>query len=512
MRIRQSTVRGLLLTAGLVAAILTVPGMAIAETLMIPGNQWLQGQGVDVYKERQCVELPQSRLYPKFGWPKVYAAVNGGAAYIPEGSPGLVRYNPGSGYVPVPGDLIIENPYGVNVPYGHVAVVDYTEGNTIHAVQQNGANARRDYTYNGSSYAGGYGSVKCVMHAPQNGFTNPSAVGSPFGSLDSVATEQPGTVRVRGWDVDPNAPTQAIAFHVYVGGPAGSANAEGFALTANGYRPDVGAAYPGVGNSHGYDSTIVTSKRGAQSVYVYGINAPGTPGDNVLLGSGTVTIASPDPFGSLDLVTSEQPGTVRVRGWDVDPNTPTKAIDFHVYVGGPAGSANAEGFALTANGYRPDVNAVYPGVGNSHGYDRTIATSKRGAQSVYVYGINAPATPGVNVLLGSGTVTIEIPRISTSTKLASPTGVRLKKKHTFSGVVTPSSAGGDVRLAFTRFVGGKWKSAGAYTVTISSGKFSRNFMPTHRGKWKLTVAYAGQNTGSTVYLAAKKVTRSFKVK
>jgi hypothetical protein len=175
MRIRQSTARGLLLTAGLVVAILTMPAIAIADTVVIPGNQWLQGQGVDVYKERQCVELPQSRLYPKFGWPRVYAAGNGGAACIPEGSPGLIRHNPGSGYVPVPGDLIIENPYGVNVPYGHVAVVDYTEGNTIHAVQQNSPNARHDYAYNGSSYAGGYGSVKCVMHAPQNGFTNPGS-------------------------------------------------------------------------------------------------------------------------------------------------------------------------------------------------------------------------------------------------------------------------------------------------------------------------------------------------
>jgi hypothetical protein len=335
--------------------------------------------------------------------------------------------------------------------------------------------------------------------------------GNPFGSLDSVVSTQPGTVRVQGWDIDPNAPTQAIDFHVYVGGPAGSANTEAFALTANGYRPDVGTAYPGVGDSHGYDSTIVTSKRGTQSVYVYGINSPGTPGDNVLLGSGTVTIANPDPFGSLDSVASGKPGTVRVGGWDVDPNAPTQPIDVHVYVGGPAGSADAEWFGFKAKGHRADVGKAFPGVGDNHGYDQTLTTSKRGAQSVYVYAINAPGTPGGNILLGSGTVTIEVPRIPSSTKLASPTGVRLKKTHTFSGVVTPSSAGGNVRLAFTRFVGGKWKSAGAYTATISNGKFSRKFKPTHRGRWKFTVTYAGQNTGSTIYLAAKKVTKSFKV-
>ena len=46
------------------------------------------------YTYWQCVEIAQSRLYPKMGWPRVYAA-NGEAETIPEGSPGLTRYNPG---------------------------------------------------------------------------------------------------------------------------------------------------------------------------------------------------------------------------------------------------------------------------------------------------------------------------------------------------------------------------------------------------------------------------------
>lgn len=150
--------------------------------VLIPGSAWLQGQGVDVMgnggnpaTQWQCVELPQARLYPKFGWPRVFAAGNSGAAYIPEGSPGLTRYNPGSGYVPVPGDLVIENPTASN-QYGHVAVVDYTSGNTIYAVEQNGsATGRHNYSFNNSSYAGGFGTIKAIMHAPLNNFTNPGA-------------------------------------------------------------------------------------------------------------------------------------------------------------------------------------------------------------------------------------------------------------------------------------------------------------------------------------------------
>lgn len=152
-------------------------------TTLVAGNSWLQGQGVDVKGNGgnintywQCVEIAQKRLYPKMGWPTVYAAGNGGAQYIPEGSPGLIRYNKGSKYIPVPGDLIIES----NTGHGHVAIVDYTDLKTgiIYAVEQNAPDylkGRTTYRYNGSNYIGGTGgnNIKCIMHAPNNKFKNP---------------------------------------------------------------------------------------------------------------------------------------------------------------------------------------------------------------------------------------------------------------------------------------------------------------------------------------------------
>ncbi|MFK4568447.1 CHAP domain-containing protein [Enterococcus sp. UD-01] len=160
--------------------------MAVEGSVLISGSQWLQGKGEDVYSNGgnfetyyQCVELPQQRLYPRKGWPRVYAAGNGGAQYIPEGSPGLIRYNPGSNYIPVPGDLVIEYGNSWN-EYGHVAVVDYTdvEKGIIYAVEQNAsANGRVTYAQNGSKYTGlsASRSVKCILHAPGNTFKNPSA-------------------------------------------------------------------------------------------------------------------------------------------------------------------------------------------------------------------------------------------------------------------------------------------------------------------------------------------------
>jgi hypothetical protein len=94
--------------------------------------------------------------------------------------------------MPVPGDLIIENPragnYG-NHPYGHVSVVNYIVGTTIYAVEENAAtDGVHIFQYNNSLYLGGYGNatepgnldgsvkkdgtVRMILHAPNNFFKN----------------------------------------------------------------------------------------------------------------------------------------------------------------------------------------------------------------------------------------------------------------------------------------------------------------------------------------------------
>ena len=136
---------------------------------------------------------------------------------------------------------------------------------------------------------------------------------SPQGSLDLVRSGA-GTVTVAGWAFDDDLPTAPVNIHVYIGGPAGAAGAEGHAIgTAAASRPDVGAIYSGRGNSHGFSKTFTTNKRGVQEVYVYAINIDGagsTGGSNVLLGKSSVTITSSgaqnthSPQGYLDLVRS----------------------------------------------------------------------------------------------------------------------------------------------------------------------------------------------------------------
>jgi hypothetical protein len=113
--------------------------------------------------------------------------------------------------------------------------------------------------------------------------------------------------------------------------------------------------------------------------------------DGVAPFAGHLTV---DPIGSLDQA-SLNGNAINVAGWALDPST-TAPITVHVYVDGAA-------VAITANGSRPDVGAVFPGLGSGHGYTATIGTVP-GTHQVCAYGIGV-GTP-VNTPLGCRTVVV----------------------------------------------------------------------------------------------------------
>ena len=102
---------------------------------------------------------------------------------------------------------------------------------------------------------------------------------------------------------------------------------------------------------------------------------------------GSPTGGGRSPIGNIELITPG-PGTVRVAGWALDPDT-SDSIAVHVYVG-PSGTA------LNANLNRPDVAGAY-GLGAAHGFDATIPVAGSGTQDVCIYAINTGG--GANSLL-----------------------------------------------------------------------------------------------------------------
>jgi subtilisin family serine protease len=205
--------------------------------------------------------------------------------------------------------------------------------------------------------------------------------GSPFGSVDSVSAGI-GSISFSGWAIDPDT-VSSIPVHVYVDGVVQ-------ALTADGSRPDVGAAF-GYGALHGYSGSS-SAAPGSHTVCIYAINTGA--GSNAGLGCRTVTVPGGSPVGSLDVV-SPGPGNVAVAGWALDPDT-ASSVTVHVYVDGTVN-------ALPATGYRSDIASFFGPYGGTHGFSAVLPASA-GPHTVCAYAINIGV--GSNTGLGCRTVTV----------------------------------------------------------------------------------------------------------
>ncbi len=112
----------------------------------------------------------------------------------------------------------------------------------------------------------------------------------PLGGLDLAGSPSPGHVRVKGWALDPNLPTQPLAIRAFVGGRAGASGAVEYGLgtVATGSRPDIAAKYRTAGPQHGFDVVFPSLKSGTQPICVYALNTG--PGADRLLGCKTIRV------------------------------------------------------------------------------------------------------------------------------------------------------------------------------------------------------------------------------
>jgi Domain of unknown function (DUF1906) len=132
--------------------------------------------------------------------------------------------------------------------------------------------------------------------------TPPVGESDPIGTLELSGSPVAGQLRVKGWALDPDAPTEALSIDVYVGGREGQKGVEEYELgqVANQERTDVAASHKLAGPNHGFDSTIVTTKSGPEPVCVYAVNV--ALGGNRLLGCRTTNIPVAVTFTRLKAV------------------------------------------------------------------------------------------------------------------------------------------------------------------------------------------------------------------
>ena len=121
--------------------------------------------------------------------------------------------------------------------------------------------------------------------------------------------------------------------HVYVGGRAGTAGAEGHNIgAANVSRPDVAGAYPYTGALHGFDTVITTTKRGSVPVCAYGIDIG--QGDNRELSSSCMTVTvMPAPPGASATPSVAVDGPTVTLSWPPTPSPDSPVTSYQIEVG-----------------------------------------------------------------------------------------------------------------------------------------------------------------------------------
>jgi hypothetical protein len=140
---------------------------------------------------------------------------------------------------------------------------------------------------------------------------------------------------------------------------------------------------------------------------------------------GALPVSEDNPIGWLDLTGSPVPGSVRIKGWAFDPNSPATPLAIRAYVGGEAGTPGALEYELgpIAGLGRRDILTEHPEAGPKHGFDATFPTTLSGSQPVCVYALDVE--PGEDTLLGCKKTTIPV-AVTISSVGSSRTGVHVR--------------------------------------------------------------------------------------
>jgi hypothetical protein len=214
--------------------------------------------------------------------------------------------------------------------------------------------------------------------------------------------------------------------------------------------------------------------------------------DGATVGVGVPPVGESDPIGSLELTGAPGAGQLRVKGWALDPDSPTEPLAINVIVGGREGQKGVETFELgqIANQSRPDIGASHVLAGPSHGFDSSLVTVKSGPEPICVYALNVAL--GGNRLLGCRTTNIPV-AVTFSRLKAMPHGVKvtlacqwptgtacpghLALRTTFK-VATPRRHKAPRIHAVTR-------SLGSRTFHLSGGEWHTFYLPFTAGGRKL---------------------------
>ena len=292
---------------------------------------------------------------------------------------------------------------------------------------------------------------------------------APIGSFDQASLSA-STFDVRGWALDKSLMRTSIDVLVTYNTPAGLASRT---VTANLDRPDVGAAYPGAGNAHGFSVSIPRSGDGQYYACVTALPSPGN-------GAGSTPLGCLSAFYSSAI--GGAPATARLQGADrfatsaaVSQATYPSTTGGTVYIASGVDFADAISAAPAAAAQKAPLLLV-----GQNQLPASVATELRrlAPKSVIVVGGPAAVSDGVVSAIGSlQTLVVRVAgadRFETSRKVADfafpgATGAYLASGLSFPDALSASSAAGSSKRPVI-LVDGRSPALDPATKTYLAGK------------------------------------------
>lgn len=343
--------------------------------------------------------------------------------------------------------------------------------------------------------------------------------GAPQGHYDSAALTSDGSsakITVTGWAFDNanRAMETNVTFNVTL--PGGSQST--YTTAASGTRTDVGAAFPGAGDSHGFSWSLPVSKAGAYSVCAYADAISLLGSTQTKLGCSSWTFGPSTPAGSFDsasFTTSDSGLGLAVAGWAFDKGLESASNNVDIWVTQPDGTQI--GHRVAANAPRADVGRVYPAAGPAHGISTTIplTSKKSGVYTTCVYSDSLPVFGSGHALLGCRSLTLKAAPLKGHYDGATVAGSAAAAKTTVSGWAfdgTIASLAVQVKVVATPTTGSATSTtvtanlarpdvARAYPAAGSAHGFSATVPTGASGTWNLCATAYGVSPVSSASLS-----------
>jgi hypothetical protein len=220
---------------------------------------------------------------------------------------------------------------------------------------------------------------------------------------------------------------------------------------------------------------------------------------------------------------AEGPTTLIVTAVDVAGNTSTAAVDFTLDRTPPVTTSDAAAayvgtatIALSATDTASGVAHTYWRLdgGVSHVGTSVVVPDPLTGSAMHALAFwSVDAVGNVEASTSAAFSVAAPPPTVYATKLTvkGKPNTKLRRSYKLAGTITPSAAGGTVKITLSLLVNGKWRSEGVAYARLSAGTFAYTFKPKHKGRWGVIAVYAGQSLPRAVYRASR-ATASFRVR